>query len=68
MLFRSVRLEIIGGELRLEVNMQDGLPDLNDPDLASEPPTESDVAKCDIDTKAGKKPGDWATYVFTRHQ
>ena len=63
-----VRLEIAGGELCMEVNMQDGLPDLNDPDLTSEPPAEGDVAKCDVDTKAGDKPGDWAMYVFTRRQ
>lgn len=63
-----IRLEITGGELHMEVNMQEGLPDLNDPDLVSEPPAEGDVANCDVDTKAGKKPGDWATYVFTRRQ
>lgn len=63
-----VRLELVEGQLRMEVNMQDGLPDLNDPDLASEPPVESPAAKCDVDAKAGNQPADWAVYIFTRSQ
>ncbi len=61
-----VRLEVVKGDLYMEVYMQDGLPDLDDPDLRSEPPTEGDAAQCDIDTKASQKPRDWMTYVFTR--
>ncbi|MFM9960021.1 MAG: hypothetical protein ACKV2Q_02210 [Planctomycetaceae bacterium] len=61
-----VRLTIVGEELHLEVNMLDGLPDLNDPDLVSDPPVEGELSKCDAKTKAGQKPGDWATYVFSR--
>lgn len=61
-----VRLEIIEGALRMEVNMQDGLPDLNDSDLQSDLAVEGDLAKCEVDSKAGSKPGGWATYVFTR--
>lgn len=61
-----VRLEMVDGQLHMDVNMEEDLPGVNDPDLASEPPVESDVSKCEVDAKAGKKPGDWAIYVFTR--
>lgn len=63
-----VRLEIVDGQLYMEVNMQEDLPDLDDPDLRSEPPVEGDLAKCDVETQAGKKPGDWMAYVFSRPQ
>ncbi|HTI49850.1 MAG TPA: hypothetical protein VL475_02825 [Planctomycetaceae bacterium] len=61
-----VRLSLVEGRLHLEVNMQDGLPDLNDPDLTSEPAVERDASQCDLEAKAGRKPEDWATYVFAR--
>jgi hypothetical protein len=61
-----VRLEIVDGCLHMDVNMTEGLPDLNDPDLASEPPVEGDAAKCAVGSQAAKKPGDWVTYVFSR--
>lgn len=63
-----VRLELVGGELHLEVNMLEDSPDLNDPDLASEPPTEADVAKCEVAAKVGNPAGDWSTFVFARRQ
>lgn len=63
-----VRLEVIDGLLHLQVHMQEGLPELDDPDLATEPPVEGDPLKCDVDTIAGNKPGDWAVYVFSRRQ
>jgi hypothetical protein len=58
-----VRLSVVGGDLRLEVNMLDGLPDVNDPDLLSTPAVEGDVSRCDA---SKQKAGDWATYVFSR--
>ena len=60
-----VRLSIAGGDLQLEVNMLDGLPSLNDPDLGLEsaPPVEGDLSKCDAENQ---KSANWATYVFTR--
>ena len=61
-----VRLELVDGDLRMEVNMLEDAPDLNDPDLLSDPPVEGDAAKCEVATKASKKPGDWGTYVFSR--
>ena len=61
-----VRLRIVGGDLHLEVNMLEGLPDLKDPDLLSNPPVEVDPSKCDAGSAAARKPGDWATYVFSR--
>ena len=63
-----VRLEVADNILRMEVHMEDGLPDLNDPDLMSEPPIESDAAKCEVESKIGSAPGTWAVYVFTRQQ
>jgi len=32
--------------------------------LISDPAVDGDVAKCDVDSKAGQKPGDWAIYFF----
>jgi hypothetical protein len=63
-----VRLEIEGSYLYLEVGMDEGLPALDDPDLKSEPPVEGDSAKCDVETRPRIKPGDWATYVFSRRR
>ena len=61
-----VRLEIVDGDLSIEVKMQEGLPDSNDPDLSSLPLVEGDVAKCDVDTKGDRMRGNWMTYVFSR--
>lgn len=58
-----VRLSVVDGDLHLEVNMLDGLPDPNDPDLLSTPAVESDVSKCDAEKQSA---ADWATYVFSR--
>ena len=57
-----VRLSVVDGDLHLEVNMLDGLPDVNDPDLLSTPAVEGDLSKCDADKQDS---ADWATYVFT---
>ena len=61
-----VRLRIVAGDLHMEVNMLDGLPDVNDVDLISSPPVEVDSSKCDVNTLAGREAGDWAIYVFSR--
>jgi hypothetical protein len=62
-----VRLMIKDDYLYMEVRMKDGLPDLNDPDLGSSPPTESGSAtKCDAVNPVGPDWGDWTTYVFSR--
>jgi hypothetical protein len=61
-----VRLEIIDGNLHLQVNMDEGLPDLNDPDLVSEPPVEGNLAQCDAETLSENQPRVWFTYVFSR--
>jgi len=58
-----VRLSIVDGDLHLEVNMLDGLPDVNDPDLLSTPAVEGKLSKCDANKQ---KPRDWAIYVFSR--
>ena len=63
-----VRLEIMDGKLYMQVNMQDGLPALNDPDLTSEPLVEIDASQCEVDAMAGNQPGDWVVYVFSRRQ
>jgi hypothetical protein len=58
-----VRLSIVDGDLHLEVNMLEDLPDINDPDLRSTPAVEGDVSTCDADKQNA---ADWATYVFSR--
>lgn len=64
------RLKLDGTLLYLEVKMKDGLPDLNDPDLASSPlPAEGgSAATCDADAPAGTDWGEWSTTVFARKQ
>jgi hypothetical protein len=63
-----VRLSIIDGHLYMEVNMEEDRPGEADPDLASEPPVEGNVAQCAVGTQADKKPEDWMTYVFSRRE
>lgn len=53
--------------LHLEVRMKDGLPDLSDPDLHSQPDVEGgSAAACDADRPAGPDWSPWTTYVFSR--
>jgi len=62
-----VRLRLKEKDLYLEVRMQEGLPDLEDPDLKSLPPTESGSATdCDAENPSGPDWGEWTTYVFSR--
>ncbi len=58
-----VRLSIVEGDLHFEVNMLDGLPDVDDPDLHSIPAVEGDLQRCNA---SKQKADDWATYVFSR--
>lgn len=60
-----VRLRLVDGRLHLAVRMQDGLPDLNSPDLVSMP-VEGDASRCDADSPSGPDWGGWETYVFHR--
>jgi|GEM_PF-2845721 len=64
-----VRLVLKGNELSFEMRMQEGLPDLNDPDLRSLPPADAgSAAECDADNPPGKDWSEWTTFVFTRKQ
>lgn len=62
------RMKLDGDVLYLEVKMNDGLPDLNDPDLLSSPlPAEGgSAATCDADAPAGTDWGEWTTTVYAR--
>ncbi len=62
-----VRLAVEGGELHFQMRMQDGWPDLGDPDLTDKLPilAGSDHV-CDADAPAGKNWSEWTTYVFVR--
>ena len=61
-----VQVKLIGDTLHMKERMQDGLPDVNDPDLGS-PQIIADTADdCDVDNPAGSGWSDWMTYVFVR--
>ena len=60
-----VRLQLNGDRLAFELRMQE-VPDLNDPDLRADLPTEGDVAVCDADHPAGSDWSEWTTFVFVR--
>lgn len=62
-----VRLKLKDNDLYLEVRMQDGNPDLDDPDLQPSLPVEGGSAeKCDADRPPGTDWSEWNTYVFSR--
>jgi hypothetical protein len=62
-----VRLILKEKDFHLEVRMQEGFPEEEDPDLKSLPPTESGSATdCDVEHPAGADWGEWTTYVFSR--
>ncbi|MCA8986137.1 MAG: hypothetical protein KDA78_00755 [Planctomycetaceae bacterium] len=63
-----VRLEVIEGLLYMEVYMQEGLPDLDDPDLLTEPSVEGDPLKCEYEAKAGNHPEERQVLVFSRRE
>jgi hypothetical protein len=64
-----VRLNLVSGDLHLEVNMAEGLPDLNDPDLTSSPAVEVDASRCETPARtAARAPDAWQIYVFSRGQ
>jgi hypothetical protein len=59
-----VKLAIEGDEFHLQVMMQDGWPENDDPDLREETPIlAAPDSACDADAPA---PSDWTTYVFVR--
>lgn len=60
-----VRLKIQGGLLYLETKMQDGNPDLNDPDIVTQT-IEGSAANCTAVKPPGKDWSDWGTLVFRR--
>lgn len=62
-----VRLANNDGRLYFSVRMQEGLPDLNDPDLlAAAPVGVGSVESCDADAPAGDQWSEWTTFVFHR--
>ena len=61
----QVRLKLKDGDLYMEVLMEEGLPELNDPELHTLPPTESGAA---ADCTADNPKHDWSIYVFSRKQ
>ena len=62
-----VRLALKDDDLHFEMRMQEGLPDLNDPDLHSSAPAEGgSAAECDADNPAGKDWTEWTTFVFVK--
>jgi hypothetical protein len=64
----QVQLKVIDGALHLKARMQEGLPDLNDPDFAVQPPIlqEDLAAGCDAEKPAGSGWSDWFTQVYVR--
>ncbi|HJT30533.1 MAG TPA: hypothetical protein VJ783_00595 [Pirellulales bacterium] len=62
-----VRLANNEGRLYFSVRMQDGLPDLNDPDLLAAAPVKvGSVESCDADAPAGDQWSEWTTFMFQR--
>lgn len=62
-----VRLANNDGRLYFSVRMQDGLLDLNDPDLlAAAPVAVGSVESCDADAPPGGDWSEWTTFVFHR--
>lgn len=62
-----VRLAIEGEEFHLQMRMQDGWPDLSDPDLQDKLPIlAGSDSTCDADAPAGENWSEWTTYVFVR--
>jgi hypothetical protein len=62
-----VRLAVEGDELHLQLRMQDGGPDLDDPDLRGKLPIlAASASACDADAPAGEDWSEWTTYVFVR--
>lgn len=60
------RLELRDGELHLAVRMQDGGPDLHDPDLSDQPAPIGSPDQCGADVAQEPTWSPWQTYVFVR--
>lgn len=62
-----VRFRLDGNDLHFDLRMQDGLPDLNDPDLLTTPAPEGGSATtCDAEKPAGQDWGEWSRTVYVR--
>ena len=62
-----VRLAIEAEEFHLQVRMQEGWPDLSDPDFGRRLPILAGSGyACDADDPAGNDWSEWITYVFVR--
>lgn len=61
-----VRLELVDGRLHFRSRMQDGLIDLNDPDLKETLAVEGDAARCTADKPPGGDWSEWELLVFDR--
>lgn len=60
-------MKIKDQQLHLRVRMQEGLPDLNDPDLNSTPATEGgSSSECQAEKLRDPNWSGWAAYVFVR--
>ncbi len=63
---RYVRLELVDGQLHFRSRMQDGLIDLDDPDLKETLEIEGDAARCTADKLPGGDWSEWELLVFDR--
>lgn len=61
-----VRLELVDGRLHFRYRMQDGLIDLNDPDLKETLAVVGDAAGCTADKPPGGDWSEWMLLVFDR--
>jgi len=64
-----VRFRLDGENLLFDLRLQDGLPDLNDPDLLTPPAPEGGSATtCDAEKPAGRDWGEWSRTVYVRKE
>jgi hypothetical protein len=61
-----VRLEIVNADLHFSLRQQDGVLNLNDPDLTNMPITAGSASACTADAAADPPWSPWTTYVFIR--
>jgi hypothetical protein len=62
-----VQLSMVGEELRVRFRMQDGLPDLEDPDLRGDPAIVAAPGnECHADAPLGRDWDEWSTCIFLR--
>lgn len=64
-----VRFRLEGESLLFDLRLQDGLPDLNDPDLLTTPAPEGGSATtCDAEKPAGSDWSEWSRTVYVRKE